>query len=151
MAKPERDAAIQGLADGTTEVLTSCEIISEGLDVPSVGAVILLRPTKSLTMCLQQIGRGMRPGPGKVLTVLDHAGNCITHGLPTDERTWTLDGIDKEKEATAPKPWECLGCHELNGANLLECRGCGELRRGPARAATARAATARTGRRTGPR
>lgn len=123
--KAERDAAIANLGTGEVQVLASCEIISEGLDVPSVGAVILLRPTKSLVMALQQIGRGMRPAPGKVLVVLDHAGNCITHGLPTDERTWSLDGIDKDAEAKKPSPWECLGCHTLNPANRRECKECG--------------------------
>jgi DNA repair protein RadD len=82
---PERDRLIAGLGSGEIEVLTSCEIISEGLDIPAVGAVILLRPTKSLTVYLQQIGRGMRPAPGKdALVVLDHGG--------TDCRTMTAPG-----------------------------------------------------------
>jgi len=128
MPKAERDAAIAGLADGSTQVLTSCEIISEGLDVPSVGCCILLRPTKSLTMCLQQIGRGMRPAPGKVLIVLDHAKNCVAHGLPTEERDWTLDGAAKKGngEVTPPQPWVCIGCHELNAPARRECKSCGE-------------------------
>jgi DNA repair protein RadD len=74
----ERDRLIWGLATGEVEVLTSCDLISEGLDVPSVGAVILLRPTESLALAMQQIGRGMRPAEGKEhLCVLDHAGNCL--------------------------------------------------------------------------
>src|SRR5262249_47488671 len=59
----ERDRLIAGLADGSIEVLTNCALIDEGLDVPAVGAVILLRPTKSLVLHRQQIGRGMRPAP----------------------------------------------------------------------------------------
>ena len=61
----ERDGLIQGLATGEVEVLACCDLISEGLDVPSVGAVILLRPTQSLALAMQQIGRGMRPAEGK--------------------------------------------------------------------------------------
>lgn len=126
MAKGDRDDAIQGLQDGRTQVLTSCEIISEGVDVPSVGCVILLRPTKSLTMCLQQIGRGMRPKTdGGHLTVLDHAMNCVQHGLPTDVRDWSLDGQQKKAgDVTPPQPWPCLNCHHLNPPARTHCAEC---------------------------
>ena len=100
--KLERDALIAGLGDGSLDVLTSCDLISEGLDVPSVGAVILLRPTGSLILCLQQIGRGMRPkADGSKLVVLDHAGNTVRHGLPEEDRAWTLDGFEKVERAPA--------------------------------------------------
>jgi superfamily II DNA or RNA helicase len=126
LTKERRDANIAGLGDGSVQVLTSCEIISEGLDVPSVGCVILLRPTQSLTMCLQQIGRGMRPkADGSALIVLDHAQNCVMHGLPTDEREWTLDGVEKNKDRVAPEPWACMACDALNSANRMECKECG--------------------------
>jgi superfamily II DNA or RNA helicase len=130
MPKDERDAAIQGLSDGRTQVLTSCEIISEGLDVPSVGCVILLRPTKSLTMCLQQIGRGMRPKVGGGhLTVLDHARNCCEHGLPTEPRDWSLDGVDKKPgKVVKPAPWDCIACGVLNPAQRPTCSNCGALK-----------------------
>jgi superfamily II DNA or RNA helicase len=101
--KDQRDAAIAGLGNGSIEVLTSCDLISEGLDVPAVGTVILLRPTKSLVLYMQQIGRGMRPAPGKdALIVLDHVNNTLAHGLPDLERCWTLAGIDKEPPAAEP-------------------------------------------------
>ena len=126
MAKPERDAAIAGLEDGEVTVLTSCEIVSEGLDVPSVGCVILLRPTKSLTMCRQQIGRGMRPKPdGSALIVLDHARNCLEHGLPTDVIDWTLDGVEKDESKKPPPPWRCLSCDALNAPARPDCKECG--------------------------
>ena len=99
MPTAERDAAIGGLATGAVEVLTACDLISEGLDVPVVGAVILLRPTKSLVLHLQQVGRGMRPAPGKdALIVLDHVANTIEHGLPDMPRRWTLAGVEKDPE-----------------------------------------------------
>lgn len=107
--KDERDRLISALdvsnrfdtSDGI-DVLTSCDLISEGLDVPSVGAVILLRPTGSLILALQQIGRGMRPkADGAPLIVLDHAGNTLRHGLPEEDRVWTLDGVEKVKRAPA--------------------------------------------------
>jgi superfamily II DNA or RNA helicase len=93
LSKDERDRLIAGLGTGEVEVLTSCDLISEGLDVPALGAVILLRPTASLVLHMQQIGRGMRPAAGKAhLVVLDHVGNIRRHGRPDFERIWTLDG-----------------------------------------------------------
>jgi DNA repair protein RadD len=101
----ERDAAIAGLGNGSIEVLTSCDLISEGLDVPAVGAVLLLRPTKSLVLYMQQVGPGMRPAPGKdCLVVLDHVGNSLVHGLPDLERRWSLAGVEKKpREEDAPR------------------------------------------------
>jgi DNA repair protein RadD len=96
----ERDAAIAGLGNGQVEVLCSCDLISEGLDVPAVSAVILLRPTQSMVLHRQQVGRGMRVAAGKTcLVVNDHVGNSIQHGLPTTPVEWSLDGIEKK-----PKP-----------------------------------------------
>jgi DNA repair protein RadD len=83
LTAPEHDRLIAGFGTDAIEVLTSCELISEGLDVPSVGAVILLRPTKSFVLHAQQIGRGLRPAPGKdALVVLDHAGSVVDTGRP---------------------------------------------------------------------
>jgi superfamily II DNA or RNA helicase len=92
LARSERDRLVAGLASGEIELLTSCEILGEGVDIPTIGAAILLRPTQSLTVYLQQIGRGLRPAPGKShLTVLDIAGNALIHGLPDDVHQWSLD------------------------------------------------------------
>jgi DNA repair protein RadD len=125
----ERDRLIQGLANGEVEVLTSCDLISEGLDVPSVGAVILLRPTESLALAMQQIGRGMRPAPGKAcLSVLDHAGNCLRHGLPESEREWTLDGAPKRDAAAHAFGWRCDACGCFNGLDAEACEECGAAR-----------------------
>ena len=89
----ERRRLIAGLGTGEVEVLTSCMLISEGTDIPSVGGAILLRPTASLSLYLQIVGRALRPAPGKAgAVILDHVGNAHRHGLPTEERTWTLAG-----------------------------------------------------------
>lgn len=118
----ERDALIAGLGTGAIEVLTNCALIDEGLDVPAVGAVILLRPTKSLVLHRQQIGRGMRPAEGKAaLIVNDHVGNTLVHGLPTTEPAWSLDGVPK---ATGEAPcWTCPECGAVNphSARVCEC------------------------------
>ena len=104
--KDERDDLLAAIGDGRLDVLTSCELISEGLDVPSVGAVILLRPTASLAMARQQVGRGMRPkADGSPLIVLDHCGNIDRHGDIDEPIEWSLDGaIRHPKPKALPNP-----------------------------------------------
>lgn len=92
-----RDDLIHGLASGAVEILTSCALIDEGLDMPAVGGVILLRPAQSLILYRQQIGRCMRTLPRKTaLIVNDHVGNTLRHGPPNIERCWSLAGIEKD-------------------------------------------------------
>lgn len=94
----ERRAILKAFANGEITVLTNCGIISEGLDIPGIEAVQILRPTKSVSLYLQQIGRALRPASGKdYAIILDHTKNWITHGLPDDEREWSLDGAVKRK------------------------------------------------------
>jgi superfamily II DNA or RNA helicase len=98
----ERVRMINGLANGSVHVLTSCEIVSEGTDIPVVVAAILLRPTQSLGLYLQQVGRALRPAPGKDRAIiLDHVGNCLRHGLPDEDRDWSLDGMEKNERGAA--------------------------------------------------
>lgn len=158
MKDTERRGLIRALGDGRIHGLTSCEIINEGTDIPVVTAAILLRPTQSLGMFLQQIGRVLRPvfPVGSDLStiesrlfaiehsikpfavVLDHVGNCNTHGLPDDPRTWTLDGAPRKKkkvsddEPPVPSARTCLGeppekpgCHAIYSSRLRACPACG--------------------------
>jgi superfamily II DNA or RNA helicase len=86
-----RRELIAALDNRDIDILCNCGLISEGLDVPGVEAAILLRPTKSLALYLQMVGRALRPGK-QLAYVLDHAGNVYRHGLPTARRYWTLHG-----------------------------------------------------------
>lgn len=71
----ERKAALDGLRSGTLQVIFSVDLFNEGLDVPDVDTLLLLRPTSSATVFLQQLGRGLRRTEDKaVLTVLDFIG-----------------------------------------------------------------------------
>ena len=74
-----RDRVLRQFATGGLDLLGNCDLFSEGLDVPECDCVILGAPTRSVTRYLQAAGRGMRPGPGKVLLVIDAAG--ISHDL----------------------------------------------------------------------
>jgi superfamily II DNA or RNA helicase len=126
----DRRAAITGLGEGRLHVLTSCDIVSEGTDIPIVGAAILLRPTKSLGLYLQQVGRVLRMYPGKThATILDHVGNSMRHGMPEQERNWSLDGRKKREtdtgEAGAPVR-QCTSCYSVYRAQLMVCPQCNE-------------------------
>jgi superfamily II DNA or RNA helicase len=116
MQRDRRHGLVNALRSGSIRVLTSCDLISEGFDVPSVGGVILLRPTKSFALHRQQVGRALRPKQdGSHATILDHVENISRHGLPDDPHAWSLDSKrrgDTEKEAT-----ECLHrtCRACNG------------------------------------
>ena len=132
MLDTERKQAIADLGQGRLQVLTSCDIVSEGTDIPVVEAAILLRPTQSLGLYLQQVGRALRPAPGKDRAIiLDHVGNCLRHGLPDDQREWTLDGLprsarsksDDEPDVTVK---QCEKCFAVFKPSLV-CPACGHV------------------------
>lgn len=101
MPSEQRDAAVDRFRRGETLILSNADLFGEGFDVPAIEAAILLRPTKSLSLHLQQVGRALRPAPGKSeAIILDHAGNSLMHGLPDDLREWSLD--DREKKKRGP-------------------------------------------------
>ncbi|AVH61417.1 DUF3427 domain-containing protein [Streptomyces dengpaensis] len=71
----ERERTLDDLEAGRIQVIFSVDLFNEGLDIPDVDTLILLRPTNSATVFLQQLGRGLRRTPNKpVLTVLDFIG-----------------------------------------------------------------------------
>lgn len=99
----ERARLIGALGSGALHVLTSCDLISEGVDVPVVSAGIMLRPTQSRALWMQQMGRCLRPAPGKThAVILDHAGNSRRLGcLPDTEHVWSLDAPPAPRRSEA--------------------------------------------------
>jgi superfamily II DNA or RNA helicase len=124
----ERKHFIAALGSGKLKVLCNCGLISEGVDVPIVGAAILMRPTQSLGLYLQMVGRALRPAPGKTRAIiLDHAGNSLRHGLPADPREWSLKGKARQQR---DQPHErrlrhCKACGAVNAVGAMRCVGCG--------------------------
>ena len=107
-----RDAAVDRFRRGETLILSNADLFGEGFDVPAIEAAILLRPTKSLSLHLQQVGRALRPCEGKEhAIILDHAGNSLAHGLPDDPREWSLADREKKKRA-APAEVSARTCDE---------------------------------------
>jgi superfamily II DNA or RNA helicase len=120
----ERRNLIARFGAGQVDVLTNCALLGEGLDVPSVAGVILLRPTKSLALHLQHIGRALRPASGKARAViLDHAGNVFRHGLPDLEHPWSLEGRQKQPAKAIVR--RCPDCGAVISVVARECPECG--------------------------
>lgn len=128
----ERQAILARVASGETKVLTNVELLIEGVDVPAIEAVQWLRPTASLIIWMQGNGRGFRPADGKpALIILDHVGNWQRHGLPDDDREWSLEGDPNRGKRKAADPDEvkvkqCPVCYAIYRPGPKECPECGE-------------------------
>ena len=130
--KTERDAILERLRSGETEIVTNCAVLTEGWDMPAVGCLILARPTKQLGLFRQMVGRVLRPAEGKTdAIILDHSGAVYRHGLPEDHVEWTLD-VDRRAEnptqarrerGEEPKLRECPSCKTVMAAP--PCHACG--------------------------
>jgi len=126
----ERSAVLERWRRGETLVVWNCSLYTEGLDVPAIETVMLARPTLSLSLYLQMVGRAMRPSPATGKTVArihDHAGCILEHGLPDAERDYSLTS-DQSKRRKAPLPpirtcKECLAMYDPQAHD--ECPQCG--------------------------
>lgn len=131
VTKKERAAILERLRSGETLVVSNCGIVSEGFDLPDLSAVIIARPTESLCLHLQMVGRVMRPSPGKVdAIVLDHAGNHLRHGLVTDRIDFSLKrSIKTTKPKLATRETltgrVCKACKALITLPAETCSECG--------------------------
>lgn len=127
MKVAERDQAIRDLGGGRLDVLTSCDIVSEGTDIPIVTAALLLRPTMSTGLYMQQVGRVLRPAPGKEhAIIIDVVGNAMKHGMVDAERPWNLRRGVKGLERAVPATRRCRYCYLRVEAGPEKCPGCGK-------------------------
>ena len=133
----EREELIASFAGGSLQVLVSVDVISEGTDVPAAAVAILLRPTQSEGLYLQQVGRVLRPAPGKAhAVILDHVGNVHRHGFPDDHRDWTLDDDRKRGRGSDGPPAPCVRTCEVCFAAFAPqpiCPCCGAVAQPSAR------------------
>lgn len=99
--KAIREQILSDFRKGIIKVVSNVEIITEGFDFPECEVVQLARPTKSLALYLQMVGRVMRPAKGKTEgIVLDNAGLWLEHNLSVIDRTWSLEGLKKKKRSS---------------------------------------------------
>lgn len=127
--KAKRDQAIKDFRSGKIQVITNCDLFGEGFDLPAIQTIILLRPTKSLGLHRQQIGRGLRTYPGKKeAIILDHAGNTFRHGLPDDEIRWSLEGKKGREQGGANTNLfpvrQCPKCFGVTRPHMTVCPYC---------------------------
>jgi len=123
-----RDMILQRFSEGSIRVVSNVELFGEGFDLPSMDAVILMRPTQSLGLYLQQVGRCLRYSEGKTAYILDHAGNCARHGMPCEEREWelTTDKIKRSQSASELGSVKiCPKCFAAQFSGSRTCKLCG--------------------------
>jgi DNA repair protein RadD len=125
MDSSTREQLLGDLGAGRLKVLTSCQLIGEGVDVPSVAGAILLRPTQSVSLHLQMIGRCLRPQPGKTAVILDHVGNVLRLGHHLEEREWSLDGVARRDREKSPSVKICPKCFAALPSAKPICPDCG--------------------------
>ena len=122
----ERVRLIAGFKNGTLKVLVNVAVATEGFDLPDASCVVISRPTMSLTLYLQMVGRGLRPKEdrGNCL-ILDLAANSEIHGLPEEDRAWSLEPRESlQADGDAVTVW-CDGCKTVSPAASHNCQNCG--------------------------
>ncbi|QDP49210.1 MAG: putative ATP-dependent DNA helicase [Prokaryotic dsDNA virus sp.] len=134
MDELERERVLHDLKVGHIKVLSNCQVLTEGWDMPIVSCVVLARPTKSYGMYLQMVGRSLRPAEDKEDTlILDHAGCVYEHGFPADTPEWELTK-SKIKRSQEPRnrpiekqPFTCVKCNTVYQPSRYnrECPNCG--------------------------
>lgn len=146
-----RNALMDKFASGSIKVLANCALFSEGLDLPGVEVAILARPTQSLTMYRQSVGRALRPvyAPGMPIEtvgqrqsaiaagnkphaiIIDHVESYAMHKLPDAERVWSLirpDGTTRSKNRDDEIPLRsCTECYQPYEAVYKACPHCGHV------------------------
>ena len=129
----ERDETLKQLESGEIQVLCNCLVLTEGWDCPSAEVCVLARPTKSLGLYLQMVGRVLRPMEGKdEALIIDHSGAVYQHGFVEDEFEWDLDPKQKiqqkKKRETKreTKPITCEKCFNVY-EKLRACPSCGAV------------------------
>lgn len=119
----KREETLKRFRSGETQVLSNVGLYVEGTDIKEIACIVLARPTKSLGLHMQMVGRGARPYPGKdKFIVIDHGGNINRLGFYEDEIAWSLNG--KEPGATVKKP-------RVKERRILNCDNCSCAFTGP--------------------
>ena len=127
----ERKQVVDDLSTGRIKVMTSVDVVSEGFDLPAAEVAILLRPTKSLGLHLQQIGRVLRPSKDKQAVVLDHVGNLFKHGTAEQAREWSLEDRDRKDGSGKGESnlyTQCEKCYCMYEKTEEACPECGFIK-----------------------
>lgn len=135
----EREAVIRRLETRQTTIVVNCFLMSYGTDIPTLECIVLARPTRSLVLYLQMVGRGLRSAPGKAeCIVVDHGRVVENLGLPTSDFGWSLNdsgNVNREAADTRrglrgnERPRTCPDCAHiwLVSEDGNACKHCGWL------------------------
>ncbi|MEH7220513.1 DEAD/DEAH box helicase [Bacillus toyonensis] len=122
--KLEREEIVTKFRNKEIQVLTNVDLIGEGFDVPDCSTVIMLRPTQSLSLYIQQSMRGMRYKPAKTSIIIDHVDNVRRFGLPDQKRYWSLSSKKKLISEAEIKIKQCTNCFAVYPSRSKECPEC---------------------------
>jgi DNA repair protein RadD len=125
-----RTGAFRDFADGKIDVITNCQLLTEGVDITALAGkhapikcVINLRPTQSIALWTQICGRAWRRDD-EASIILDHAGVSLKLGLPDEDREWSLDGEEKEAKKKATSVKVCPQCWAAMRSEARKCPEC---------------------------
>lgn len=125
----KRDKIMADFKKGKIKILCNVDLVSEGFNVPDSSCVVLLRPTESLVIYLQQSMRAMRYQPNKHAIIIDQVGNFERFGLPDTDYKWTLEDREKhphrEGGTDGIQIKTCPDCFAVIKADCVKCPICG--------------------------
>jgi superfamily II DNA or RNA helicase len=127
--KLDREAILERLNSGVTTVVSNMGVLTEGFDCPRVSCVVLARPTKSMGLYLQCVGRALRPYPGKSdCLILDHVNATRDHGFVDEDREWSLAaGVKRAPKEKVTSVATCKMCFFTFAAGPRACPNCGAV------------------------
>lgn len=121
LKKAEREERIRKFSSGEIHALVNVGILTEGNDIPRISCIALMRPTKSLGLFMQIVGRGLRLSPetGKTDCLLLDFGGCLERFGPVD---MARPPSPRKKD---PRVKTCESCGEILSIHARTCHGCG--------------------------
>jgi DNA repair protein RadD len=126
-----RTEMMKAYRSGEIEVMCNCDVLTKGFDMGDIKYGILARPTRSLSLHIQMLGRFLRTHPDKdKALIMDHSGNIERLGFPDDDLPTTLDMGEPNtnsdtRDRDEPQPWNCPQCHALVEPGNSTCTNCG--------------------------
>lgn len=115
----ERDRIIESFKDGVTKIVFNVGVLTTGFDMPELDCIVLLRPTKSVALYYQMLGRGVRIAPGKTHCTVVDMSDCMTRigGVESIK----LEKVDNKWNVTTsaqPKGWHGVQLYKVKIKDL---------------------------------
>ena len=127
--KDQRKQIVDDFRTGKILVLCNFSLLGEGLDISDCSMIMMLRKTASLNLFIQMSMRCMRYQKGKTAYIYDFCGNAFEHGLPDDDRQWSLDSKIKMSRNESAEPdilvRQCKSCLRVYSGTSRICPYCG--------------------------